>query len=232
MGIFSGRARRALVRTRHPVGPRARSHVSLSRAGSPGCVSTAPAQVHAGVRPGRAEAPSSRQTSLTSTLHPSSVSSFFPGLSVSLFPPLLPPSPGLQLPPSVALGIPACQAILLSQRQQRQRSRDAAGGRAACSPPPHRALISAPSPPDQQSILPCSIKISRYLFNAHLLLWSALAARICSLSVWGFRSHLAAFQPGPNGTDSPGPWVLRRLFSSVSAKQTYSGLDYMRPSAG
>lgn len=179
MGIFSGRARRALVRTRHPVGPRARSHVSLSRAGSPGCVSTAPAQVHAGVRPGRAEAPSSRQTSLTSTLHPSSVSSFFPGLSVSLFPPLLPPSPGLQLPPSVALGIPACQAILLSQRQQRQRSRDAAGGRAACSPPPPPCTYLSPISPGPAVNPPLLHK------NISLSLQCTFAALVCVS-----RSHL------------------------------------------
>lgn len=47
--------------------------------------------------------------------------------------------------------------------------------------PPY-AFISAPSPLAQPSVLPCSIKISCYLFSSHVLIWSASAAYICDLS--------------------------------------------------
>lgn len=145
------------------------------------------APVHVGVRPCQTEAPSSCQTSLTSTLHPSSVSSCFPELSVSLFPSFLPLTPGVQLPPQWPSESLPCQAILLTRRQHPQCSWDAARGKAACFSQPTPSIYLSPISPGPASVLPCSIKTSRYLFSSRVLpsrLTSAIPPSEASTQTW------------------------------------------------
>lgn len=97
---------------------------------------------------------------------------------VSLFLPLLPFSPGVQLPPQWPSESLPCQAILLAQCQHHQCSRDDVRGRSACFNQPTPYIYLSPIPLDHPSILPCSIKISHYLLNSYLLIWSAIAAYI------------------------------------------------------
>lgn len=88
---------------------------------------------------------------------------------------------------------------------------------------PPCAFISAPSPLAQPSVLPCSIKISCYLFSSHVLIWSASAAYICDLSEASPHTRLV-FSLGLKARESPEPWVLS-LLSSVSENRPYSGLE-------
>lgn len=119
-------------------------------------VRAAQVQVHTGVR--------LCQTSLTSTLHPSSVSSFFPDSSSSFCPSIFPQELSCPLngPRS-----PSRQTILLHHCQPHQCSRDGARKEIHLFQPSPPDIYLSPVPLGHPSTLPCSVKISQRLLSAH-----------------------------------------------------------------
>ena len=165
--------------------------------------------VHMGVGPCQTEAPSSCQTSLTSTLHPSS---FFPELS-----PLFPLSPGLQMPPQSPYHVKQSPSVNINPPRM-PRGRDAIHFNQ-----PTLYTDLSPTLMDHLSILLCSIKIPCDLLKLHMLISSALALYIWDPSVWGSHSQQAVFQSVLKGVDfleSSG--VCPRLLTSLWNKTLFS----------